>query len=75
MAVWLYAHFVTFVNKNKNIWLGQMGTHPKPNVGEFNTDLSKESDLRKILESGSHPAFIYFYPGLKGMDEVLKDYC
>ena len=71
----LYAHFVSFVNTNKNSWLGQMGKHSKPHVGEFNTSLSTQEELRNILNKGSHPAFIYFYPGLTGMDEVLKDYC
>ena len=60
----LYAHFVSFIHQNKKLWLGQMGRHPKPHVGEFNTSVSKAEELRTIIiESGSHPAFIYFYPG------------
>ena len=70
----LYAHFVAFVNKNKNLWIGQMGNHPKPHIGEFNTAVSKENELRTLLQKGYHPAFIYFYPGLTGMDSVLQDY-
>lgn len=71
----LYAHFVSFINENKKMWLGQMGRHPKPHVGEFNTTVSTQDELRKILKNQTHAAFIYFYPGLDSMDEVLKDYC
>lgn len=71
----LYAHFVAFIHENKKMYLGQMGRHPKPHVGEFNTAVSTSSELRKILETNSFPAFIYFYPGLENMDEVLADYC
>ena len=71
----LYAHFVSFVNDNKKMWLGQMGRHPKPHVGEFNTQLSSKDELRNILNKQTHSAFIYFYPGLDEMAEVLEDYC
>lgn len=71
----LYAHFVSYINDNKKMWLGHMGRHPKPHVGEFNTAVSTEEELRTILDNQAHSAFIYFYPGLDHMADVLEDYC
>ena len=71
----LYAHFMTFINKNSKSWIGQMGRHPKPHIGEFNTANSSNNDLKKILDSGAHPSFIYFYPGIDSAGEVLENYC
>ncbi|NQZ56311.1 MAG: hypothetical protein HRT88_02415 [Lentisphaeraceae bacterium] len=70
----LYSYFNTYLEKSNKRWLGLLGKTPGPHVAEFNNTVSSQQFLKEILEKGSSAPFLYFYPGIKGNEETLRDF-
>ena len=70
----LYSYFTSYFGKSSKRWLGLLGKAPGPCVSEFNTAASDSAQLQIILDQQGATPFLYFYPNLKGCEQVISNY-